>query len=255
MESQILLSPKLKIGRADEHINSLKVTLAAFLKTGFYRLHVEKDPNDGSNKLRFEVTDSMPRDVPLIIGDAVHNLRAALDLTVYEMISLAGATPTKWLRFPFRDTRDELIAVLNGAEINIAGPWLIDLIVNKIKPYKGGDTLLCALHDLDILDKHRLLIPTLSITKLAGVNAMSGGIVFKSISFTVSQNGRINFLSSGADIEITDYGQPSFNILFDKGQILEGYPLFPTLHRLSQLVSDIVQAIEEGYWANKKSTK
>jgi hypothetical protein len=187
----------------------------------------------------------------LIIGDAIHNLRAALDHATYEMITLAGTVPSKWVRFPFRDTKDELKAALNGSDIRIGGAWFVDLIVDNIKPYKGGDDLLCALHELDIVDKHRLLIPTLSITKLDGVEGKTGGINFQSISFTVAQNGKINFLSSGADIEITNYGRPSFNILFDKGQILEGKSLFPTLELCSQLVSGIVQAIEVAYLASR----
>jgi hypothetical protein len=101
MQTQMLFGSKLKIDRANEHIANLKATLAGFLKTNFYRLHVEKDPCDGANKLKFEVINSIPREVSLIIGDAIHNLRAALDHATYEMITLAGTVPSKWVRFPF----------------------------------------------------------------------------------------------------------------------------------------------------------
>jgi hypothetical protein len=253
--TQVFKGPKLKIERANKHIHDLGLLLDTFLKTNFYRIGIEKDPESGSNNLIFETTIPIPPEVALIIGDAVHNLRSALDLLACEIITRAGATPSKWTRFPFSNNRKELISTLKSGKIKIAGSWIIDLIINEIKPYKGGNEPLYALHNLDIMDKHKLLIPIAAITRLLGVNTEDDrGNRFHGMNFVIRQGGKINAISGGTNFKITNYGQPSFDIFFDKGQIFEGKPVFPTLHQLSQLVSGIVQAIEKAYLAKSKTT-
>ena len=38
----------------------------------------------------------------------------------------------------------------------------------SLKPYRdGGNALLCAIHDLDVMDKHKLLVPTGNFTKIS----------------------------------------------------------------------------------------
>lgn len=241
-------SSKLKIERANKHIDELNAVLDTYLKTHVYTLSIEKDPNDGSNKLKFESSSPIPREVPLIIGDAIHNLHSSLDLMACEIVTLAGATPSKWVRFPFRDNRAELIAALNGGEIKVAGSAIIDLIVDEIKPYKGGNDPLCGLHDLDIMDKHRLLILVISIIGLRGACAEDErGGRFQNLNLFITQPGKLNIIKDTANMKITNYGQPSFDILFDKGQIFEGRSVIPMLHQLSQLVSGVVQTIETAF--------
>lgn len=246
----LFIGSKLKVKRANQHIDELQRILLAFLKTDFYRLHIERDPKDGMNVLKFETTQEMPCEVPLIIGDSIHNLHAALDLMACEIVSLAGDTPDRETGFYFRDSRDELIKTIDDRKIKAAPSAIIDLIVDTIKPYKGGNDPLCALHDLDIMDKHRLLIPVASVTALVGVSAEDDwGNSFQSISFAVGQGGKINAIATNSNLKITKQGQPSFNVIFDKGQIFEGKAVIPTLHKLSQLVSGIVQTVEKTYLA------
>ena len=44
---------------------------------------------------------------------------------------------------------------------------LFDFMVNRVKPYRGGDGDICPLHVLDIDDKVHLLIPMLAVTGTA----------------------------------------------------------------------------------------
>jgi hypothetical protein len=251
----LFIGSKLKVKRADQHIDELKSIILAFLKTDFYRLHIEKDPKNGNNVLKFETTKEMPCEVPLIIGDAIHNLRAALDLMACEIVVMAGDTPDRWTKFPFRDTREELVGAIKGGKIKAAPQTIIDLIVDTIKPYKGGNDPLCDLDDLDIVDKHKLLIPTTSVVGLTGVSAEDEGHnSFEFQYIAVGQGKKQNIVSTPYNLNITKQGQPAFDVRFDKGQIFEGQPVIPTLHKLSQLVSGIVQTIEKAYFALGKET-
>jgi len=86
---------------------------------------------------------------------------------IWEIESGIGK-PDRYTKFPFYETRSELVGAMNGKLK--AAPEISRLIRDEIKPYKGGNGLLYGLHDLDIVDKHRLLIPIVSIVELRGAS-------------------------------------------------------------------------------------
>jgi hypothetical protein len=242
--------PKLKIERAEQHIEELNRILTTFIKTDFCRFHVDKQQNTGHNLIKFEIIKPFPCEIPLVIGDAIHNLRSALDLMACEIVSMAGGRPSRYTNFPFRETKQELEAAINGGEIKIAGPDIVTVLLDNIKPYNnGGNNTLCALHSLDVIDKHRLLIPTISIAALTHVNAKIGPMILTDCTLVVGQGGVLNLASIPGNIEIEGQGQPAYAILFDKGQVFEGQAVVPTLLQLKQLVSGVVQTIEKAYLA------
>jgi hypothetical protein len=242
VSTTIFLGPKLKIERANKHIGELQAVLDAFLKTNFYRLGIDKNLNDGKNVLTFELIGTLPSDVPLIIGDAIHNLHTALDLVIWEIESRIGK-PDRSTKFPFYQTRSELVGAIENGNLKTAE--ISRVIIDDIKPYRGGNDLLYGLHDLDITDKHKLLIPIVSIVELRGASGEDDcGGRFKNLNFFITQSGRINALSSTKNLKITNSGQPSFEIRFDKGEVFEDKPVISTLHQLWQLVSGIIGKFE-----------
>lgn len=216
----------LKVKRANEHIYQLDAVMAEFAKTDFHRLFVEKDPETGYDVLKYEPTKPLPWNVPLIIGDVIHNLHSALDLAVYDIVSRTGVEPSRDLYFPFRRDRDKLVSALKGREIKLLGPAIIDLILNEIKPYPGGNDALYALHDLDITDKHKLLVPILSINSVRGISAEDDrGNRLIDFTLTVPATD-VSVISTAGNLKITDQGQAKVDIVFDKGQFFEDEPYF-----------------------------
>ncbi|MGB8986909.1 MAG: hypothetical protein WCC37_09925, partial [Candidatus Sulfotelmatobacter sp.] len=151
---------RLKIERAKKHINDLHNEIASFLKSDSHLIGIEKHPETGYDTPKLTITKPSPEGLALIIGDAIHNLHSALDLAVCEVVrDKFGATAAAHVKFPFDGvSRDQFIRTQKGRKIAEASPAIFDLILS-IEPYKGGNDTLCALHDLDILDKHELLIP------------------------------------------------------------------------------------------------
>jgi hypothetical protein len=104
---------------------------------------------------------AIPERLSLIAGDAIHNLRSALDYLAYELaeISSPGGFDESRIFFPISDGRDNHEARLRDIR-SILRQDAIDAL-RVLQPYRGGkghgNTLWC-LHRLDILDKHRLLI-------------------------------------------------------------------------------------------------
>ena len=138
MSNTFFCCSKLKVERANKHIGELQAVLNSFLKTNFYRLGIDKSPNDGTNVLRFELIGTLPSDVPLIIGDATHNLHTALDLMTWEIESRVGK-PDRSTKFPFYQTRRELVGAIENGDLKTA-PEISRIIIDDIKPYREAMT-------------------------------------------------------------------------------------------------------------------
>ncbi len=62
------------------------------------------------------------------------------------------------------------MALIMGRKIDVLSPKLFDRIVSEIKPYVvGGNCLVKFLHDLDVSDKHWLLIPLMRVGWINGI--------------------------------------------------------------------------------------
>lgn len=244
MKKSLFSSSRLKVKRANKHIKELNRIIIGFNKIDRYGLRTQKNVNTGNNFVKFNMPSS--RRIPLIIGDAIHNLRSALDILIYEIIIMNGKILTsseeRSISFPFRNTRDELVTAINNGIIQTIGIDLINVIVDIIKPYySGGNNSLCALNKLDIIDKHRLLLSTVSVA--SGVNSNIDGL--GTLINCIFVGGTHNFANIPINANIENQGKPTFDILFTERDFFQNQPVVPTLHQLSQLVSGIIDSIEE----------
>ena len=241
-----------KIKRADQHIVHLSEVFDSFLKSDFHEISIKKNSETGQHWLEVAV-HPMPEDVPLILGDALHNLRTSLDF-VSTAITRAAGKSVDYCKFPFRKTREEVIAAINGGLKETAPSSVISAIVDEVKPYKGGNDALYTLHDLDIKDKHLLIVPTISIATIKGVSFTFGGLLIQNSTFIVEGGQKIRFEGppSGPewDLQIQNKGKPSCEVIFPEINAFYMEPVIPTLHKLSQLVSVCVDTIAEAYQAS-----
>jgi hypothetical protein len=254
-EPESFLGARLKIERANKHIDEVNASLRAFLNTNFYSLVVESKPETGQHHLILRITTPAPPDIPLIIGDAIHNLHSALDLAACEIVTRSGGTPTRATKFPFREKRQELEGAIKHGKVEIAlpGSGLVPLILEVIAPYKGGNDPLYAIHDLDITDKHQLLITTISVTQLRHVNLTAGPMTMTDCTLTVGEGGELNILRTDQPFQVQLEGaaQPAFAVLFRDGHF-KGRPVIPTLIQLRDVVSCVVEALEQTYFAGSQ---
>ncbi|MGD9852471.1 MAG: hypothetical protein AB7T38_14530 [Nitrospirales bacterium] len=92
------------------------------------------------------------------IGDIIQNLVSALDHLAYQLVCMGKNSegPFNYVYFPFSENEEKYqkrkLQKLKGAKQNV-----LDLM-DKVKPYKGGNNILWRLHELNNIDKHRLLI-------------------------------------------------------------------------------------------------
>jgi hypothetical protein len=96
---------------------------------------------------------------------------------------------------------------------------------------------------LNILDKHRLLLPVIEVSALLDVCAEDDrGKQMLNATLVVDGVGRVAtpFVTSG-NLQITNKGKPCFGIFFDKGLPLEGKPVNPALVQLTEIVTGIIE--------------
>lgn len=85
---------------------------------------------------------------------------------------------TKNVYFPFAETVADFPEMIKKRNFHRAGPEAIKLI-EKIGPYRGGDHILRMVHDADINDKHKGLVP---LVQFSGIeHAVIGTNTFKNI--------------------------------------------------------------------------
>ena len=150
--------PELKLERARHHINDLSAQFDAFLAEKPFVLW-ERHQRKASKKVLFvKQNKPVPPIFSLILGDAVHNLRSALDHTLFIMARDRADKPTK-IQFPFPrdDTPESLATALKDGRVKFAGKK-VEEQVRALKPQPNGNGGLYFVHEIDIQDKHQLLV-------------------------------------------------------------------------------------------------
>src|SRR5687768_16440862 len=105
----------LKVKRAKEHICDLHIAFDGFVETHKYTLSVSQDPDSGTSAIDIDFSDPKPEHFALILGDAIHNLRTALDHAMWELMGHDRGQQHETLYFPTSKGRKaEYEAVCNG---------------------------------------------------------------------------------------------------------------------------------------------
>jgi len=149
----LFFNSKVKIERTKLFIKELGDELAQYFNTKPYRVVVEEDPESGNHNWTLREKNEVPDNLSHIIGQAAHTLCASLDALAAELVSMAGAK-VKNVYFPFAEDAKSSEKMLELSGIDRAGDEVVE-IVRSLKPYKGGNELLTALHNLDTFDNGR----------------------------------------------------------------------------------------------------
>jgi len=259
----------LKIVRAKEHASSLESTLRVFLDSAPYKIGTKRDPE--TRKLAYYVTsiETIPDMLSLITGDAIQNLMGALDHLAYQIVcsDTADNPPNpNWIYFPIADDTTKY-EDKKRKKINGALEETFDAI-DKVKPYKGGNDLLWALHRINNIEKHRLLLtvgsqaagmhigqwvanefgrshPCETFGPFAEMKSM-----FESMNVYLMPANKGFPLKAGSELYIGAVDEEPnpklefrFTIVLNEPGIIEGKPLLETVNQFISLVEGIVMEL------------
>ena len=219
MSADAFQASKMKLERANKFIHELRVTFDAYANDTPLCGAVKIVDDHPQIAISWKGIGLLPG---AIIGDAVHNMRTALDLMASELARLNGQSD-KNVYFPFASSEDDLSEQIKAKSFHRAGADAVNLL-RGVRPYKGGNDSLRAIHDLDIADKHTALIPA-----------------HTEMDFELE-----------ASIEFGDTREKSFPVLARKVEFifppdgpLGGMPVLETLEGLVKLVCGIIEAFSD----------
>jgi hypothetical protein len=146
-----------KFSWASRRCGELEAAVEDFRRTQPYKISHRRDDARGEVTFFVEEVPELPVSLTLLLGDVIHNLRSKLDHLADALVSAAGGTPDKITSFPIFESlnayQDHSRKRLDGVN-----QYCFQTIDN-MQPYKGGwGHWAWQLHQLDIIDKHRLLL-------------------------------------------------------------------------------------------------
>jgi hypothetical protein len=217
-------APKLKIERARKHLAELNAEATAYLESRPARF--ETTVVDTPGKRHFGFTLHFRQPGPLfgaIVGDVIHNLRAALDVAACDLVRWKegdGANVGD-THFPiFKNAKNFNLIIRKGA-LNRMGIEAVNIICD-LKPYPAGNPILCGIHDLDVQDKHAALILTLM--------SVSGPIIRQ-----WDDDGTMNPTLIGDPTAPTE-----LRIVFPNSGAFAGLDILDTLRQCVDAIDDII---------------
>jgi hypothetical protein len=154
-----------KLERAEYHIEQIAKAIEEYSKLN--PQHSIEKSVDGYQVVEIYRTVAPPRHLPLVVGDAIHNLRTALDAAAAAAVR-AGGGNDRSVYFPFCDQPEYLEEMIKKRNFHRARPEAVEL-VRKLRPYKNGNILLRAVHDMDIEDKHTGILLQISYINTPGI--------------------------------------------------------------------------------------
>lgn len=243
--------PRLKVERADHHIGQLETIFRDYVRKNLKRLRPERNHRLLKQGRRADPI-TFPKHTPTILGDAIHNLRASLDHAYHITCDANRAKFDKYRKFPFGKDWQSIKGSIDGHKEKGTTPSdaVISAILDEIQPYVGGKLGLYNLHDLDITDKHLVLIPTLSrmeIDRLEFVDdagAKTGG-GFANLSIMVNQGQGAEFVQTGPRGAILKSNpKDTFKICFGRGQPFEGDEILATIRSMKAATIEALDILE-----------
>jgi hypothetical protein len=249
-----------KLGRAEEHLRLLQAILQGFagrfIPNQAYRIEPKpKDPG-GNFALKVRVLEPFPAlAVGLVIGDAIHNMRAMLDHLIEQLTIGYCCSSLDRTEFPIFDDRQNFFAFkkngLPDMKSRVTGlhkfrgihPFL-QTVIEKMQPYHRTNDVarhpLWFVHYLDIMDKHQV-VPLVGLAGNVAGAQLGGPSDMVHIAWMDTGQLRLRFpFEDGAQIPGLIFGpdtspnvyvnlQLSLNIEFGQGVPGQGRELMPTI--------------------------
>jgi len=232
-----LRSPFLKVKRAKDHISNLEIKRADIMTKRYIGIP-KFDPETNSTEFVLGDVPDLDPDISLLLGDIAHNLRAALDYVACELCRSVGV---KEPRVYFPICEDDQVYKRESGGRTVGMPKEAKNFIDRIGPYGGHNDFLWALHELDRIDKHRLVIP---IAKKSTSWTISGDRVGRKYGFSFCElkAGAVIGFAEGGNFESDKEMGVTPDIAFGEPEVIEGELVFPNLYIMVNMVEEIVTA-------------
>jgi enamine deaminase RidA (YjgF/YER057c/UK114 family) len=252
-----------KIERANKHIRDLNAAIVSFMATNPYKVAAKRNPETRQPIYYVAGVQPVPQDIPIILGDAIQNLRTALDHLAQHLylIGSGAAVYRKNTSFFVAPKASEYKRLVSG-KVEKMRQEAIDALA-ALEPYGGGKgNDFWVLHCLNNIDKHRSLVATGasygSVDVLPAImghmsatmkDAFAAAVPKLSLHIRPADNlcplkiGDELFIGA-PDEEINPDVKFSFDVALYEPEIIKTGPMLDTVQHLADLVSNTVTAFK-----------
>jgi hypothetical protein len=257
--SEKLFSVRVKIERTNQDIANLEAEIRAFLNTNPYKVRRDDDPKTGHIVYKVVSVQNVPVPILLLAGEAIQNLRSALDHLAYQLwlTGTGSSDGGDHVFFPIGGTNPAEYKSQRVGKVQGMRQDAIDAI-DATEPYKGGSGhQLWVPNKLNNIGKHRRFHVAVGASHSVNLGAtITQHLKWAQIArgdtrpvphleFFIKPAERKFPLKTGDILpcalpdlnEQTDF---RFDVAFSEPQIAEGDSLIETLHQMANLVGNIV---------------
>jgi hypothetical protein len=152
-----------KYNWAKKHIDNFDAAVADFRSTNPHTVRKKHNLEAGSVTYYVESVPDIDPELAMRFGDAVHNLRSTLDHLARALVEATGVPfDPKNTSFPICNCAKDYKSLARARVVGLREPCL--KILDRIEPYKGGSShQLWQLNELDLIDKHRMLVAVATV--------------------------------------------------------------------------------------------
>lgn len=213
-----------------------------------YSVRIETDPQSGK-KAYYVTLGAIPPLINAAAGSILHDIRTSLDMLAVALAERNGHSAPKDVYFPIcEDLRAFLDTRRGGGKEKIKRLSTADqAAIEGLKPYKGGNDLLYALHHLDITSKHRRLIHIdkfprgISIAPKDGSGVGIGTVEINRAWRSFEDQAPVVWTAphiADCDIDIGIF------VAFDEGGAVEGEQVIASLRKFAGLANSIIRLFD-----------
>jgi hypothetical protein len=252
--------PLRKLKRAKHHFDDMRYRIGSCLEEDPFELRI----GQAGLPARKTIYVHSKKGIPLILGDAINNLRSALDhicFAIWERVesveSLEKKKNGRGVAFPFCDTGEQLKERLDQTQMTAAPPAVVHEIT-ALRPYRGGNKYLYEIQSLNNTDKHRTIL-------LVGMGIRIRGSELKRLlaplpvpenltdEMLVETFGPFGFdigaNDASASFDIKADFQPNFTIGFGQGEVLENEAIESALSGMIQATDEAIRRLARAFFS------
>jgi len=236
----------MKITRANQHVNALDREVGIFFEAyaGSQVINHRFDGTWHIVSINPMVEGSMPLLCSVICGDAMHNLRSALDHLVWQLVLAEGNKPDRWNNFPIYTDPDDFDRFVRSPKDPERRPSPLHgitpdgeawALIEGEQPYDSrelSERYLAILAKLSNVDKHRTLHANWfypsedSIRAAVGWNRSARLLEYRRIPGPVPRKCeteilRLRFSAAGPDPQVHVKGKIALQPTFGDGETFQ----------------------------------
>lgn len=253
---------KAKVTRAKELIEQLENEILTILNSEDYKVVSGHEFEKKRYVFRLQ-GKPLPLKVSVLVGEIIHHLRSTLDHMVWMFANKDGLSERdcRNIYFPVCSSQKEFEkAVKKGKLVGV--PENLKNFVESLQPYKSNDSknsIIKILHDLDIIEKHKLLLVVSAATrmgshlKIKGTNTSNISIIVASEPsadypfFKATEDGvNVHWVNYETTTEPLWWIENDFSIRVEFQEIgsHEKAEVIPILWQLHKLIEEIFSLIK-----------